>query len=123
VAELSGRHYLLFVMGICFYPGKNLNVVNLPADITGSVVLLLASGFVVTTISLETEQPLFRNYKFVFNGTSFIYFCVNTFLSYIFILLIREPGKFGSHIWDIHSVINIAVNIIYAYGFSMKEKD
>ncbi len=113
--------YLLWVF--VFLQKKDMNVSNLPADITGSVLLLLASGFVVTTISLESEQPIFRNYKFIFSAASFIYFCVNTFLSYIFTLLIDVPRLVSGDIWNIHSVINISVNCIYAYGFSMKEMD
>jgi hypothetical protein len=121
--SLVGAVSFYLLWAFAFLQAKTLNFNSLPADITGSVVLVLASGFVVTTISLETEQPLFRNYKFIFSGASFIYFCVNTFLTYIFTLLIKDPGSLDSGIWDIHTVINIAVNIIYAYSFSMKEKE
>jgi hypothetical protein len=121
--SLIGAIAFYLFWAFVFLQAKNLNVVNLPADITGSVVMLLASGFVVTTLSLETEQALFRNYKFIFGSASLIYFCVNTFLSYIFTLLVKNPGLLEGQIWNIHSVINIAVNIIYAYSFSLKEKD
>jgi len=119
--SLIGAVSFYLIWSFVFLEAGHLNVVNLPADMTGSVTILLASGFVVTTISLEKEHSLTRNYKFVFGGASFIYFCVNMFLSYIFTRLVHEPNLLHSQIWDIHSVINIAINIIYAYSFSLKE--
>jgi hypothetical protein len=101
---------------------KNINENNAPAAFTESIVLMLLSGFVITTLGLRTETPVFKNYRFWFAGAAFIYFAVNILLNYIFDLISSNTSNYDMSIWSIHTVINIAVYFVFAYAFTIQEE-
>jgi len=121
--------WLSLIGSVLFYPlwfgyfilNKTLDINNAPASITESCVLALLSAFAVVTLGLKTETPVFKNYRFWFAGAAFVYFAVSILLDYIFALLFDNNTTYNSGIWNIHSVINIAVNIVFAYAFSLAE--
>lgn len=95
---------------------------NAPAGFAESIVLMLLSGFVLTTLSLKTNTPVFKNYRFWFAGAAFIYSSVNILLNYILELISLDTSSYDKDIWTIHTIINIALYFPFTYAFIMREE-
>ncbi len=105
-----------------FFVQRHINENNAPAAFTESIVLMLLSGFVVTTLALKTEMAVLKNYRFWVAGTAFIYFAVNILLNYIFDLITKNDPAYTIDLWTIHTVVNIAVYFLFAYAFYLPAK-
>jgi hypothetical protein len=114
----AGLFYILW--GI-FYYSHNIKESNAAAEFTESIILLLLSVYVVTSLSLTTEQPVLKNYRFWFSGTLFIYFTANILFSYLFEKIFSIGPGLSPDLWTVHTVIQIAVYLLYAYAFYLPE--
>ncbi|WP_426671206.1 hypothetical protein ACPPVU_08210 [Mucilaginibacter sp. McL0603] len=103
-------------------PHKTLDTDTGAAGIVESIVIMLSAAYVLGTLSIATEYPVLRNYKFWFAGVAFIYFSVNILLNYIFELIIQNNPAYDLSIWNIHSVVNIITNVLYANVFYLGEE-
>ncbi|MEJ7736717.1 MAG: hypothetical protein WKF97_04750 [Chitinophagaceae bacterium] len=113
--------FLTFWIGH-FFIHETLNTTNIAADVTESAVLTLLACFVVTTLSLKTEHPVLKNYRFWFSAVLFIYFSVSVLLSLVMTRLMENPNAYEFDAWIIHTIINISMNVVFAHVFSLKER-
>jgi hypothetical protein len=110
--------YLIWLGYLIFY--KSLSVTYTAADVTESAVLMLLSCFALTTISLQTESSVLKDYCFWFSAVAFTYFAVSVLLSVVMTRLLENPNAYEFDAWSIHTVINIASNLAFAYMFFLK---
>src|ERR1700756_1218304 len=97
----------------CVLSAKTLGADTFPAEIIKSIVIMLLSAYVLGTLSIATEYPVLKNYKFWFAGVSFIYNSIGILLNYIFESLIANDPAYDWGLWNINTAVNIAANILF----------
>jgi hypothetical protein len=105
----------------CILSAKTLGADTFLADLTECIVIMLLSAYVLGTLSMATEYPVLKNYKFWFAGVSFIYYSIGILINYIFDALIEHDPAYNWGLWSINTTVTIITNILYAYVFYLKE--
>lgn len=105
-----------------FIHDKGLKNFAESAGIVESVLITLWAVYILVVLSIYTESPMIRNYKFWFAASTVIYFSVNSLLDYLLALLRNGYPGYSFELWDLHSTVNIINNVLYAYVFFLRDE-
>jgi hypothetical protein len=82
------------------------------------ILLILISGYLLLHISKEETLVLTQDYRFWFTAAMLVYFSVGVALFSTANFVLEDNVKAMYYSWNVHSVINIICNLLYAYGFT-----
>jgi hypothetical protein len=82
------------------------------------ILLILITGSLLLRISKEDTVFISQDYRFWFVAAILIYFSVGVVIFSTANLILEDNIKAMYYSWNVHSVINIICNLLFAYGFT-----
>lgn len=104
-----------------FYFSHKITARHAPIELAESIVLLMLGLYIITSASIASERPVLKSYRFWFAAVIFIYFASNLLFTYLLEKIFSASGlSYG--LWNVHSVVQILVYLLFAYAFYLKEE-
>ena len=82
-----------------------------------SLILIMASAYTLFELNKEKAISVFQEPRFWISSGTLLYFASTLVLFALSNTLLNLPKHFTHMVFEIHSVMNIVANIIYAIGF------
>ena len=112
---------LFYILWCTFYFSHELTARHSPIELVESIVLLMLGLYVITSASIASEKPVLKSYRFWFAAVIFLYFASNLLFTYLLEKIFSSSG-FNYGLWNIHSVVQILVYLLFARAFHLEEE-
>ncbi|MBL0340832.1 MAG: hypothetical protein IPP71_07865 [Bacteroidetes bacterium] len=89
---------------------------DIPSLAIENSILLLISATVLVNLTGDTEQYLFKNYRFWMALAVFMYFSVSTIVFATGNFLLDDHVYLRRYTWIIHSILSMVANLLYIKG-------
>ena len=99
-----------------FYLSPDISQFNDKGNSLKGILLIIISGFVFIRITKDNDM-INKDYRFWILSAILIYFGVGTIIFATANYILDNTEKAMTASWNIHSIVNVISNVLYAYGF------